>query len=321
MAISQAIAPRNAKNRPYVLKKGVSVISDLADGGAVYGYPGDYYGRIYYVNNITGSSSYDGLSWDTPFDQLSTAITASEVYRQLPSSTTNEYSRNIIYVQGTGTAYTKLSTFPNHCDIIGIGANPRGYHEGVPYVQSTTGVDTVDGTCEGLYVANMQFGGTGTGYAMDLTQITKSAFDNCCFWNKTSGGIRIGIAGAVRFSNCQIGGGDTSNGATGFEITGDNFNACVIEDCYIFGTTTGLKVTSNTNQANNTWVRNNFIHGATIGVDDNSTMSSHNHWVFYTGNYVQSADCFDIEGAGNGLKQIGNHANAAGSSAWEDAIS
>ena len=81
MSVSQAIAPANAKNRPFRMLKGVSVLADLADGGAVYGYPGDYYGRIYYVNNITGDSSYDGLSWDTPFDEVSTAITASETYR------------------------------------------------------------------------------------------------------------------------------------------------------------------------------------------------------------------------------------------------
>ena len=57
-------------------------------------------GRVYYVNNITGSSTNDGRSWGAPFDQPSTAITASETYRQLgggaPDVSTNDYVRNTI---------------------------------------------------------------------------------------------------------------------------------------------------------------------------------------------------------------------------------
>ena len=322
MAISQAIAPRNAKNRPYVLKKGVSVISDLADGGAVYGYPGDYYGRIYYVNNITGDSGYDGLSWDTPFDEISTAITASETYRALPSSTTNDYQRNIIYVQGTGTAYSALTALPSYCDVIGIGANPRGNGAGiVRIIDNTASTDAVSGTARGLYMANIQMGsdaaGGSTGYALDLANCFRSTFENCVFWNKTSGGVRAANLGGVDFIGCQIGGGDTSNGANGFEVTGDAFNNCWLIDNYIYGTTNGIVIAAATT-CNNTMIKNNFIYGATLGVDDNSTASSVTQQAFFIENWVQSTDCFSIATDGAN-KCIGNWANAAGTSAYEDA--
>jgi hypothetical protein len=46
----------------YQLHKGEATLSDLADGAAVYGYPGDEYpGRFYYVDNISGSSSNEGV--------------------------------------------------------------------------------------------------------------------------------------------------------------------------------------------------------------------------------------------------------------------
>ncbi|KKL70862.1 hypothetical protein LCGC14_2100700, partial [marine sediment metagenome] len=56
---------------------------EVVPGGASYGF-GSYntLGRTYFVNNITGSSTAGGTTWDTAMDQPQTAITASEVYRQ-----------------------------------------------------------------------------------------------------------------------------------------------------------------------------------------------------------------------------------------------
>jgi hypothetical protein len=71
------------------MRRGIAVLDDLADGAGVHGYPGaDYDNRVYYVNNITGDSSYSGLdSWDNAMDEVSTAITAWEAYRATRTST------------------------------------------------------------------------------------------------------------------------------------------------------------------------------------------------------------------------------------------
>ncbi len=325
MGISQAVGVRNAKNRPFVLRKGISVLADLADGGAVSGYPGDYYGRIYFVNNITGDSSFDGLSWDTPFDEVSTAITASEVYRQLPNgaTTTNDYQRNVIYVQATGTAYSPLTALPNHCDMVGVGADVRGHGTGIARISSETGADTVSAEAvRGLNMYNMQLTGLSSGYAMDLALAFRCRFENCHFTNKTTGGIRIVKGGGLVFKDCIIGAGDSVTCNIGLAVSGtggaSNFNNCTIENNLIWGAVNGIKIDTYSN--NFTVFKNNFIYGATIGVDDNCASSNIQNAAFYIGNYVYSAsDCFEItNNAANVV--IGNMANQGGATIWEDAL-
>ncbi len=324
--VSKAIAPRNAKKRPFVLKQGISMLSDLADGNAIHGYPGDYPGRIYYVNNITGSTVGDGLSWDTPFAEISEAITASETFRALPSGSTNDYVRNIIYVQGTGTNYAPLTALPSYCDLIGIGANPRGNGTGICKIMdnnsSTDAVSVGAAGVRGLYMANFQMGDDvasgSTGYAMDLAKVYRSEFKNCVFWNKLTGGVRLASAGGVTFSDCHIGGGDTSYALNGLEQTGVNFNNCLIEDCFIYGGTNGVVIAAEA--CNNTWFRNNYIFGGTgIGYDDNSVSSVATQGAITTNNYFSGATAYSVATDGT-KKAIGNYGNSAGTTVQVDDI-
>ena len=316
--VSQAIAGN--KGKPFIMRKGISTLSDLRDGAGAYGYPGDYPGRIYYVNNITGASTNEGLDWAHPFDEISTAITAAEAYRQLPESATNEYIRNIIFVQGTGTAYTALTALPNYCDIIGIGADPRGNGSGIVRVESATTADSCSSAgVRGLGLYNIQFGGSSSGYAMDLAVCYRSIFENCVFVNKSTGAFRIVTGGGIVIRNCMIGGSDTTACANGLEISGTaNFNNCLVEDNCIYGTTYGVIV--NAELCNHTIFRNNFVYGGTIGIDDNSTEATLAGNAFYINNFIGSAsDCMELAQNGT-VRAIGNVANQAGASAWEDGI-
>ena len=68
---------------------------EVVPGGTFKGYGNiDPNGRVYYVNNITGGSATTGLSWTDPFDQIDTAITASEAFRtageRAPAVSTND---------------------------------------------------------------------------------------------------------------------------------------------------------------------------------------------------------------------------------------
>ncbi len=133
-------------------------------------------GRTYYVNNILGSSTNDGLSWGTAMDEVSTAITASETYRQLggvvggASVTTNDYVRNTIVVQATGTAYSAISALPNYTDIIGLGATPRGNGAGIVRIDGAGAADAMAGTARGLGLYNLQAmqSSAGSFYGLDL---------------------------------------------------------------------------------------------------------------------------------------------------------
>jgi len=261
----------------YILRKGVAKLSDLADGQGAYGYPGDYPGRVYYVNNITGASGNDGLSWKTPFAQISQAITAAEAYRQLPSLATNEYIRNIIYVQGTGTAYTALTALPNYCDIIGIGAESRGNGAGIVII-GANGADGIAGSARGLGMYNLQFVSGGAFWCADFVNLFRSRIENCAFQGTTAasdGGMRFtGAAGGLFIKNCHWkGSGDVIN-KVGIQAQGTHFNESVIEDCVIGGTTAGVLIDSTVKNGDQTVFRHNFIGDTGLGgcvtaIDDN----------------------------------------------------
>jgi hypothetical protein len=165
---------------------------------------------------------------------------------------------------------------------------------------------------------NLQFTGSGSGYALDVAVLFRSVIENCVFVNKSTGGARIVKGGGLTIRNCQFGGGDTVNSALGLEQSGtDNFNDCVLENNVIFGTTTGLTI--NAYLANATVVKNNFIYGGAKGVDDNSTESNIIGNAWYIGNFVgvgSGGDAFEF--AQNATQRvIGNHLNVNGTGAVE----
>ncbi len=129
----------------------------LAEGGTFIGF-GDLIpqpGRTYYVNNITGSASNDGLSWGNAFAQVSTAITAQAAYSLaktgVVATAAGIYGRDRIIIMGTGTTYTAISALPQMCDVIGFGADPRGNGTGIVVIGDATGAaDGIAGSCRGL---------------------------------------------------------------------------------------------------------------------------------------------------------------------------
>jgi len=325
MAISQAIAQRNAKNAPRRLLKGVSVLSDLADGGAVYGYPGDWPGRIYYVNNITGSSTFDGLSWDTPFDQVTTAITASEAWRGNFDS--NNTVRNIIYIQGTGTAYDNLTDLPDYCDMIGIGADPRGDGTGIVVIKGAEADAAIGVSVIGLYMCNIQFAVSGgTSYqCLDIAVMIQSVIENCTFTASTASTAtnNAAIRATSHFAgntirNCVIG---TTNGTHAFNHgilhSGGVGNNNLIENNVILGVVHAVEVGATINDNGTVW-KNNIMHSH-LGTTEPSTagmqMGAHSHAV---ANWICGADAITEAAA---AQTIYNAVNAAGTTAWEDALS
>lgn len=208
-------------------------------------------GRTYYVNNISGSSSANGLTWETAMDQISTAITASETYRQLYTGTTNDYIRNRIIVQGTETAYDCISALPNYTDLIGLGANPTGNGGGIVIIGGTASTDAVAGTQRGNTWTNFQFQISTDGYwCFDCVQSLRSVFTNCAFMGSTSltgapttaGGFRVtGNSGGMLFDRCHFGTNGAGRLAYGIYVTsGCTFNNSVVRFCTITVSNTGI---------------------------------------------------------------------------------
>lgn len=282
-------------------------------------------GRTYFVNNITGSSTNDGLSWGTAMDEVSTAVTASETYRQLggvesgSAVTTNDYVRNTIIVQGTGTAYTKITALPLYCDLVGLGADARGTGAGIARIGSDTVTEagcTCTDTVRGLNVYNIQFQGGASNYCFTIENMYRSTFTNCSFMTP---GVATGQptaafhssvnSGSLVFDHCHIGGTSCSLGtepAIGMKIAGTGWTNCLVENCFIAGIA-GVTVGSTVLSSWGSMFKNNFIgqSGQTclIGVNDDCT--SGNEGIIYAGNYFYAATCLDLEFGAN--RAIGNY--------------
>ena len=281
----------------------------------------DQGGTTYYVNNITGNSTADGLSWNNPCDQVSTAITLSEASRLIhPGTTTNDYIRNKIIVQGTGTAYTKLTALPLYCDIIGLGADVRGTNQGVPRIGSDTVAESgcvLTATVRGLGVYNMQFQAGLDKVCLQIASMYRSEFVNCSFMtngaatgNPTAAIYVTTALGSTIFKDCFIGssGSKDTEPDIGFKIEGTHFHNCLVENCFICGLQ-GVTIAATCTTNYGSIFKNNFIGDAsqtmTICVNDDSTGGDAH--IIYAGNYlIASGLALDLENQGAG-RAIGNY--------------
>jgi len=300
----------------YIMRKGKAKLSDLQDGAAsLAGYPGAYLGRVYYVDNINGSSGGDGLSWGSAFSQLSYAVTAAEAYR---ATLGNIYTRNVIYLAGTGTAYTAVTALPNYCDIIGVGADPRGDGTGIVVITGAADADACAGAQRGNRWYNIQFKVTAdTFWCFDATNSLRSTFENCAFMHSaasasTGGGFRVTAnSGGMTFKNCHFGTNGAAQHPYGIYVSaGCTFNNSWIEFCHITALTAGIYTTSTANWTNAV-VRYNTISGGT-SVQAVTGIAADTHATIMANYITASSDAISGATAGNTVgNEVIDNATAA----------
>lgn len=259
-------------------------------------------GRTYYVNNITGLASNDGLSWDTAMSEVTTAITASETHRKLGggypdtlSVATNDYVRNTIVIQGTGTTYGYIATMPSYVDVIGLGAPPFGDGSGIVVIGDPTGsYDGMAGSTRGSHWYNLQFVAATGDRAVDLVLAYRSLFDTCAF-----GSNSVTVAACAIAFNCDsssglvlrdcktIGHSDIPIIGYRFSEAGGNFNENLIERCYANASTTGF--TNKGVLSQGTVVRDCIFYGGTTGLTDTANNAQTRHSAFYFHNFATGA--------------------------------
>jgi hypothetical protein len=76
-------------------------------------------GKTYFVAGNYGDDDNDGSSWDKAFATLAAAITANNTY--IAGSKYGWAARNTMYISGD-TFVENLVTFPNKCDVVGVGS-------------------------------------------------------------------------------------------------------------------------------------------------------------------------------------------------------
>lgn len=300
------------KSRNKYLKSGETYLDDLVDGQAVYGYPGgDYSGRQYYVNNITGSSGGDGSDWENAMDEVSTAITASAAYLATYPDSTNWYIRNQIFVQGTGTPYSEITALPSYCDMIGIGADARRNGAGVVRIGEDTGSGgglTGTTAARGLSIHNIQFQAGVSNYPFQAADLFGVTLSNVTFASNGSpggnptAGFDIGRASGLVMKNCHWMNQSSKDGGptTGFNVTSTHFHNCWIENCFITGVDAGIAIAAECVNGWGSQFKDCYIgwggETCAIGVDDNAT-DGH---IIYRDCSVFATDEYDLAHNGTG---------------------
>jgi len=282
-------------------------------------------GRTYYVNNITGASTNDGLSWGTAFAQVSQAITASTTYRELggvesgSAVTTNDYVRNTIVVQGTGTAYTYLVDLGKHHNIVGLCQPTGGRGAGTLYGGVRLGADTANTTggfvstassdqaCRSVYLANLKFLSGHTAVCFSAYQFEESVMEDCaCYVAASPTGtpaayIEIQTSGGCdssTFRRIHTGshGAYTDRATVGFIINAAFFINTIVEDCCIGGGVHAWRAPVGVTHAYGTIVRNNFFGNmgqgtCQVGILDQSTRTADNGGLItYYNNFIDATD-------------------------------
>jgi hypothetical protein len=255
-------------------------------------------GITYYVNNITGSASNDGLTWATALDQVSTAITKQAAYSLartgVAPTAAGFYGRDRILIMGTGTTYTVVATAPQMCDLIGVGATPAGNGTGIAVIGDATGAaHGFSGTSRGLYMANIQCVGAGSYYAANFVALYRSTLENCAFGGNNlsaacARALSITAGSGTLIKNCRT----IMHAAAPvigmcFAEAGGNFNECQVEDCFAYGSTTGM---SNKGYLSDGAVfKNNIAYGGTTGIIDAGAGGADASVAFWYNNFGSGA--------------------------------
>lgn len=268
------------------------------------------YDKVYHVDNVNGSSSYNGLSRTRPFAEPSQAIAAWEEFR---AAQDNLYVRGLIKIHGTGTAYAALTALPNYCDMVGVGAEPRGNGTGIPII-GADGADGIAGTARGLGLFNLQFISGGAFWCADFVQLLRSEIAYCAFQTKdhaSDGAMRFtGASGGLWIHDNHWCGSGLVHPKVGIQVSGANFDNSKVEHNFIVGTTAGVLVDAGVANGDLTEFRDNHIgdggRGCVTAIDDNATAGM----IMYNKNTVMGTNLICC--VNNGAARVHGNVSANG---------
>jgi hypothetical protein len=222
----------------------------------------------YFVDLNTTNGTKNGLSPDTAFTSIATAITASNASIGLSS---NRWwaRRNRIFVMGDGID-EDLTVLPEKCDIIGIGSDL------VPYPR-VIGHHTIAVAKVGCRFINMGFQLDGTAVGITIPagchgfQILGGMLQPAAAGNTV--GVQITDSALVKIQGFEIHQSPAAYGtgicAVGIAIAGTASNhQTLIDDCFI-DATEGIDVVASA-PAYGSRITNNIIKATVLTIDENS---------------------------------------------------
>jgi len=257
-------------------------------------------GKTYFVSQMGNGT--DGLTWETAFTTLSAAITASNTW--MDSTGASRISRNRIFVDGTN--YAGLTVLPKHCDIIGVGTNPR--------INAASAIATA---VDGCHIYNMKFRSLSTASPVFATSVATNGLEfHGCYFDSASTTcaqyLKIFGNQTIKIINCIFSG--THPAAVGIQID-SSFMFSEITGNTIMATTSGIVIGSAVLTLDyNSYIRDNIISYVqstgqmTYGIDIQSAGGASR--IMLVHNWISAADAIhyaDGYGDRSAWQCINNH--------------
>ena len=247
----------------YILRKGVSTLSDLKDGAYI---ESETKGakNIYYVDGNAGDDSNSGLSWEESLKTLAVGLAAS--HTDIASGARGWAARNVIYCKGDALD-EDLVLLAQKTDVIGVGHWDRHPYCGLIGNHIPTGAAN---SGLGTRFFNMYFRANSAGgdiWTLDST-VGGLEFHNCWF----DAGSTTAATGAI-----------VSTASTHLGIFNNKFTRKYSDAVIEFGT----------GDARGSHIVGNYIEGANAGIElgagttDSSGASE--EFILVADNYISTA--------------------------------
>ena len=257
-------------------RRGIRGLYDMtqADISAVTGNP--YGAQDYYVDGNRSTTSGDGKSWETAFQSLSEAITASNV--TIAASANRWWARrNRIFCCGDQELTEDLTIFPEKCDVIGIGHDVVS----MPRITGTHVIAAVaTGKAYGTRFFNCGFMNDDAGPTVHLVAAEMGVqFHGCYFWPAAAGSthcIQLATGNAhFEMHNCRIMENVTAPGTGIFaeciKISGVAQHDMLISNNIMYGTE-GIHIEAGTG-GYNTIIQYNLIRATVLTIKDTAGLA------------------------------------------------
>ena len=271
--VSQAIDARGSK-KPFIMRKGISVLADLADGQQAANIALQGAKTVFYCEGNSGSDTSDGLSWDTAFKTLTVALAASNA--DIAVNSQGWASRNVILCKAD--AFTEdLVLLAQKTDVIGVGHHDR-YQTGLIGNHVPTGATASYGT----RFFNFHFMGDATTGADIWTLDTYNVgleFHNC-FFDSVSGTAATAAIIAEDAEDLKIVGCEFMGAFSDavIELSAGNSRGTRILSNYIEGANDGIHINSSViddsgGNQRGILIQGNVIRCATYAILDSSNIA------------------------------------------------
>ena len=257
-------------------RRGIRGLWDMSQAGlaSVSGNP--WGAQDYFVDGNRSTTSGDGKSWETAFQSLSEAITASNI--TIVASANRWWARrNRIFACGDQELTEDLTIFPEKCDVIGVGYDV----EPQPRITGTHILAAVaTGKARGTRFFNCGFMNNAAGPTIHLkTDEMGVEFHYCNFWPLVTGSTHCILLAddnrAFKMTNCRImehaGAPGTGIFAECIKISGTGQHDMLISNNYMYGTE-GIEIEAGTG-GYNTIIEYNLIRATLLTIKDTAGLA------------------------------------------------